>query len=110
MTLPVPDFDHLSLGDLTHRVRTLEPEDLTLLISHEESHGARTPVLQVLRARLRQLDSGAQPSGGRPDGPAVDAPPPPAAGSQVSPATSGPTMNPPSHGDPTNPTQPRSTG
>ena len=102
MTLPLPDFDHLTVGDLTHRVRTLEATDVRALIEHEEQHGGRFPVLQVLRSRLAQLDDGAQPSGGSPDGPAVDAPPPADGGSKASPSTEGPVINPPSHGDPTN--------
>ena len=108
--LPIPDYDHLPLADLGHRVRTLDPDELEVLIGYERDHGARTPVLQVLQTRLEALRSGAEPSGGSPVAPSPAAAPPPDGGSGVSPATTGPVINPPSQGVPTNPAQPRSTG
>ena len=48
--------------------------------------------------------------GGDPLAPAADDPQHARGGSKVSEATSGPPMNPPSHGDPSNPAQPRPTG
>jgi hypothetical protein len=108
--LPLPDYDHLTLPELTSRVRTLDADGVEALVEHERRHGDRLPVLQVLQERLGQLRQGAQPSGGASDAPVPGQPPAPDAGSPVSPATSGPAMNPPSHGDPTNPTQPRPTG
>jgi hypothetical protein len=105
--LPIPDYDHLPLGDLTGRVRSLDAGQLDALIAHEEEHGARAPVLQVMRARREQLDAGAQPSSGDAAATDLQAPPAAAGGSPVSPATQGPKINPPSHGDPTNPAQPR---
>jgi hypothetical protein len=108
--LPLPDYDHLTLPQLTSRVRTLEADGVEALVEHERAHGDRLPVLQVLQERLTQLREGAAPSGGAPDAPVPGQPPAPDGGSQVSPATSGPKMNPPSQGDPTNPAQPRSTG
>jgi hypothetical protein len=108
--LPLPDYDHLTLPQLTSRVRTLEADGVEALVEHERAHGDRLPVLQVLQERLSQLREGAQPSGGASDAPVPGQAPPPDSGSQASPATSGPPMNPPSHGDPTNPAQPRSTG
>ena len=100
--LPIPDFDHLPLGDLTSRIRSLEAPQVDALLAFEEEHGNRAPVVQVLRARLDQLAAGSEPSGG--DATADDplAPPAPAGGSAVDPGTQGPKMNPPSHGDPTN--------
>jgi hypothetical protein len=55
--LPLPDYDHLPLGSLTTRIRSLDVGDLQTLVQYE--------------------------------------------------ATSGPPVNPPSQGDPTNPAQPR---
>jgi hypothetical protein len=107
--LPIPDYDHLPVGSLASHVRSLDEEGVSALLSYERQHGARVPALQVLEARLDQLRSGAQPSGGDPTS-VPEAPPAPAGGSPVDPSTSGPAMNPPSHGDPTNPAQPRSTG
>jgi hypothetical protein len=108
--LPLPDYDHLPLPQLTSRVRTLDAGGVEALLRYEQEHGDRLPVVQVLQERLAELQQGAEPSGGAPAGPVPGGAPAPDAGSPVSPSTSGPTMNPPSHGDPTNPTQPRSTG
>ena len=108
--LPIPDYDHVPLSDLTHRVRTLDADGVETLLSYEREHGARLPVLQVLENRLGALRAGAEPSGGSPTAPAPSAAPPPEGGSAVSPATTGPKVNPPSQGVPTNPAQPRSTG
>jgi hypothetical protein len=78
-----------------------------MLLEYERAHGDRLPVVTVLENRLTALREGAQPSGGDPAAPAADDPVHAAGGSKVSEATSGPPVNPPSHGDPTNPAQPR---
>ncbi|MCU1617342.1 MAG: hypothetical protein JWO98_4882 [Frankiales bacterium] len=110
-TLPLPDYDHLPLGGLISRIRTLDADGLQTLLTYEKAHGNRAPVVTAMENRLSSLREGAQPSGGDPAAePIPEAPPPPSAGSPVSEATAGPPMNPPSHGDPTNPAQPRSTG
>ncbi len=108
--LPLVDYDHLPLGDLVHRIRSLDASQLEALLGHERGHADRLPVVQALQARLDQVRSGARLSDGDPSAPSAQAAPPPNAGSPVQPATSGPVINPPSHGDPTNPAQPRSTG
>jgi hypothetical protein len=64
--LPLPDYDQLALGDLRHRVRTLDADAVRRLVEHEEAHGNRLPVLEVLRNRLTGLENGAEPSGGDP--------------------------------------------
>jgi hypothetical protein len=64
-------------------------------------------VVTIMENRLTALREGAQPSGGNPAAPAVDDPAHAAGGSKVSEATTGPVINPPSQGDPTNPAQPR---
>ena len=107
-TLPIPDYDHLPLGSLESRIRTLDQSGLEALLTHEAKHGDRAPVMNVLRRRLQALRDGAKPSGG--DGGAGTMP---EARSQAghepkaSPATEGPPQNPPSQGVPTNPAQPR---
>ena len=104
--LPIPDYDHLALGDLTGRVRSLERPQVEQLIAFEEEHGARTPVLQVLRARLDQLDAGAQPSSGDPTpppAPASAAPSGASGGSEVGTASQGEQVSPAPHGVPGNP-------
>ena len=108
--LPIPDYDHLPLGSLTHRIRSLDTSGLQQLIGYERQHGSRAPVLQVLEARMRALQQGAEPSGGDPSAESADVTAGVAGGSPVSPVTQGPVVNPPSHGVPTNPAQPRSTG
>lgn len=105
--LPLPDYDDLPLGSLQHRVRTLDADGVRALISYEEEHGDRLPVLTVLRARLDQLESGATPSGGDPAGLRPEVADEPAAGSKVREEGRGPVINPPSQGVPTNPSQPR---
>jgi hypothetical protein len=64
--LPLPDYDHMSLGDLRHRVRSLTEAELTEVLNHECGHAARVPVLEVLESRLRELEKGAEPSQGDP--------------------------------------------
>jgi hypothetical protein len=109
-TLPLPDYDHLPVGSLTSRIRTLDANGLQTLLGYEQSHANRVQVVQAMTHRLDELRAGAQPSGGDPAAPQPEHAPAPAGGSEVSEATSGPPINPPSHGDPTNPAQPRSTG
>ncbi|GGR46394.1 hypothetical protein [Streptomyces griseomycini] len=108
--LPLPDYDHLPLSSLQHRIRTLDEKSLREVLAYEEAHGNRLPVMETLRHRLRELSEGAEPSGGSPLDPAPEHAPPADSGSPVSPVTSGPPINPPSHGAPENPAQPRSTG
>ena len=79
--LPLPDYDHLPLGSLAHRVRTLDADALGTLLAYERAHGDRLPVTELMRA--------------------------PEVPRETNQTTVAPTINPPSHGDPTNPAQPR---
>ena len=108
--LPLPDYDHLPVQGLASRIRTLDAAGVETLLQYERAHADRLQVVTIMENRLVALREGAQPSGGDPAAPAADDPAHAAAGSKVSEATTGPAMNPPSHGDPTNPAQPRSTG
>ncbi|MGY1692275.1 hypothetical protein ACI79C_07480 [Geodermatophilus sp. SYSU D00697] len=108
--LPLPDYDHLPVEGLTSRIRTLDATGLETLLEYERAHANRLQVVTIMENRLGALREGAQPSGGDPAAAAVDDPVHAAAGSKVSGATTGPVINPPSQGDPTNPAQPRSTG
>ncbi|MCK0118164.1 hypothetical protein MWU57_14095 [Isoptericola sp. S6320L] len=65
--LPLPDYDHLPVGTLAHRVRQLDAGGLEKILAYERAHGNRVPVLTVLDQRLDELREGAQPSGGDPD-------------------------------------------
>jgi hypothetical protein len=106
--LALPDYDHLPLGSLESRIRGLDGEGVRGLVDYEESHANRLPILQVLRARLDQLDAGASPSAGGPLARTPETEDQAGTAGKVSPVTQGPPVNPPSHGDPTNPAQPRS--
>jgi hypothetical protein len=108
--LPLPDYDHLPVDGLTSRIRTLDAAGLETVLEYERAHANRLQVVTIMENRLTALREGAQPSGGDPAAPAVDDPAHAAGGSKVSEATTGPVINPPSQGDPTNPAQPRSTG
>ena len=105
--LPLPDYDHLPVDGLTSRIRTLDAAGLETLLEYERAHADRLQVVTIMENRLTSLREGAQPSGGDPAAPAADDPVPAAGGSKVSEATTGPKINPPSQGDPTNPAQPR---
>jgi hypothetical protein len=105
--LPLPDYDHLPLGSVQTRIRSLDADGVTALLEYEREHGNRLPVVQILEERLRQLDDGAEPTGGSASAWTPEADPVPPEGSTVSPQTSGPPVNPPTGGDPTNPAQPR---
>ena len=105
--LPIPDYDHLQTGALTSRIRTLDATGLETLLAYERAHANRIQVVTAMQHRLTSVKQGAQPSGGDPAAQGADDPVGTAAGSKVSEATTGPPVNPPSQGDPTNPAQPR---
>ena len=105
--LPVPDYDQLPLGSLQARIRSLGAEGVQALLSYEQSHGDRLPVVQVLRRRLEDLEAGAEPTDGDPTARTPETAQAPQGGSRVHPETQGPPQNAPTGGDPTNPTQPR---
>jgi hypothetical protein len=78
--LPIPDFDHLPVASLTHRIRTLDTTGLVALLDHERAHADRVAVVQMIEHRLAAVRSGeAEPSGGDPAG-AQPEHAPPAAG------------------------------
>ncbi|MFI2642241.1 hypothetical protein [Streptomyces sp. NPDC018610] len=98
-SLPLPDYDHLPLGSLESRVRSLSAGEVEELLAYERTHADRLPATEVLTARLEQLRSGAEPSQGdpaalRPEQGGSRA------GSPVTPATSPQPSSPPPHGTP----------
>jgi len=110
--LPLPDYDHLTLGGLRARLRRLDLAELAALRAYEKAHADRLPIVTMLDNRIAKLasDAGAaQPSGVASDRPAPGQGGTPS-GSPVSPATGGPAQNPPTGGVPTNPAQPRTGG
>ncbi len=105
--LPLPDYDHLPVGSLQGRIRSLDADALAALLAYERAHGDRLPVVQVLETRLEAVRHGAELSSGSPLAATPEVGRAPAPAPQASPQTAGPSLNPPSHGDPTNPAQPR---
>ena len=105
-TLPIDDYDGLQVGSLISRIRTLDAAGLQTLLDYETGHANRIQVVSAMRSRLASLKDGAQPSGGDPNAATPEAAPAPDGGTAPA-ATSAPPVNPPSHGDPTNPAQPR---
>jgi hypothetical protein len=98
-SLPLPDYDQLTIGGLESRVRSLTAQDVEELLAYERTHADRVPVTEVLTARLEQLEAGAEPTSGDPDAlrPEQVAH---QTGSRVSPATSPQPFSPPPHGTP----------
>lgn len=97
--LPLPDYDHLTLGSLRGRMRSLDLPQLVAVREYEKAHADRLPIVTMLDNRIAKLasDPTAPLSGGGGD-PAstTSAPATPAAGpptvnaSKVSPATAAP--------------------
>ena len=109
--LPLPDYDHLTLGSLRGRIRSLDLPQLVQLRDYEKAHADRLPIVTMLDNRIAKLanDPTAPLSGSSP-AEAAGAPDKPKSGrggSKVTPSTGGPALNPPTGGVPTNPAQPR---
>ncbi|MDN4173976.1 hypothetical protein QWY28_13525 [Nocardioides sp. SOB77] len=106
--LPLPDYDHLPVGPLEGRIRSIDGAGLEALLAYERAHADRVQVVQLLENRLEAVRGGAPLSGGSPLANAPEADPGPQTGAQGGASlTEGPAMNPPSQGVPTNPAQPR---
>lgn len=103
--LPLADYDHMTLGSLRGRLRSLDVDQLVTVRAYEKAHADRLPVVTMLDNRIAKL--AATPASEQPSGVPSDRPAPgqgdTASGSIVSPATGGPALNPPSQGVPTNP-------
>lgn len=54
--LPLEDYDHLTVGSLRGRVRSLALPELRQVHAYETAHGNRLPVLTVLANRIAQLE------------------------------------------------------
>lgn len=57
--LPLPNFDEMSLGDIQHKVRSLTRDEVEAVLTYEAGHAARVPVLEIVEARMRELEDGA---------------------------------------------------
>lgn len=64
--LPVPDFDHLSIGALRSRLPRLDRDQLVQLLGYERAHADRLQVVTMLEnrvAKLERQDDGAAAGG-----------------------------------------------
>lgn len=93
--LPLPGYHQLSVGDLRHRVRSLDRPQLAILLAEEREHGARPQVVEIIEERMAELDQGAVPSAGGQDSPPG---PPPSGTSSAQPATAAEPTTPLRHG------------
>jgi len=64
--LPLPDYDHMTLGSLRGRLRSLDVAQLVQLRDYEKAHADRLPVITMLDNRIARLatDASATPSPG----------------------------------------------
>ncbi|MFJ4851537.1 hypothetical protein [Streptomyces sp. NPDC088733] len=53
--LPIPDYKHLPRISVEGRVGTLDQDGAQKVLRYEREHRDRTPVIQLLIARLQQL-------------------------------------------------------
>jgi hypothetical protein len=106
--LPLPDYDHLPVGSLEGRIRSLDADALGALLDYERAHADRLQVVMLLENRREAVAGGAALSAGSPLAAAPETQEAPQSDSANDASVQeAPTMNPPSHGDPTNPAQPR---
>jgi hypothetical protein len=105
-SLPLPEFDHLPVGSLATRIRSLDVQQVEQLIEYERNHAQRVQVLGLLERRRDELKDGHGPTGGDPNAVKPELAGQPAADSKAGPEP-GPPINPPSQGAPDNPSQPR---
>lgn len=54
--LPLEDFDHLTVGSLRSRIRSLSVEQVRQLHAYEVEHANRLPVVAVLSNRIAKLE------------------------------------------------------
>jgi hypothetical protein len=72
--LPLPDFDHMTLGALRGRLRSLDMQQLVQLRDYEKSKADRLPVVTMLDNRIAKLANGeSTPTGNVPDEPSPKA-------------------------------------
>ena len=65
--LPLPDYDHMTLGSLRGRLRSLTVEQLIAVRDYEKLHADRLPVITLLENRIAKLALGEdEPSPGGP--------------------------------------------
>lgn len=60
--LPLEDYDHLTVGTLRGRVRSLALPELRQVHAYETAHGNRLPVVTVLANRIAALEKDQAPT------------------------------------------------
>jgi hypothetical protein len=66
--LPLPDYDHMTLGALRGRLRSLDMQQLVQLRDYEKSKADRLPVVTLLDNRIAKLANGeSAPTGSAPE-------------------------------------------
>ena len=53
--LPLPDYDHMTLGSLRGRMRSLDLPELVQLRDYEKAHADRLPIVTMLDNRIAKL-------------------------------------------------------
>lgn len=82
--LPIPDYDHLPENGLANRIRTLDADQIDVLLDYERAHANRLPVVMVMERRRDAVRSGeARPTSGDPAGTQFETPSTPDRGSPV---------------------------
>jgi hypothetical protein len=72
--LPLADYDHMTLGSLRGRLRSLDMQQLVQLRDYEKSKADRLPVITMLDNRIAKLSSGeSTPTGNVPAEPSAKA-------------------------------------
>ncbi|NHC15498.1 hypothetical protein [Motilibacter deserti] len=59
--LPIEDYDHLTVGSLQSRIRSLSVEELTVVRAYEAAHAHRLQVTTMLDNRIAKLRAEAAP-------------------------------------------------
>ncbi|PXY23831.1 hypothetical protein DI005_17675 [Prauserella sp. PE36] len=94
---PLPGYDHLPQSSIQHRIRSLDKDQLAALREYERAHAGRPAVLDMIAARVEQLEQGASPSPGDQER-QPEVPPAPDGTSPVGWSTSAEPTAPPRHG------------
>ena len=90
--LPLADYDHMTLGSLRGRMRSLDLPQLVLVRTYEKAHADRLPIVTMLDNRIAKLASNptAPLSGGGPAAESGDRSAPQSGGPKVRPSTAAP--------------------
>ena len=90
--LPLPDYDHMTLGALRGRLRSLDMQQLVQLRDYEKSKADRLPVVTMLDNRIAKLSNGeSTPTGAATTTPSGKAKPPKSIGTPEAPKAGGTT-------------------